>query len=74
MSYHVPVLLTESLDYLITNTDGSYFDGTLGFGGHSSEILKRLSSNARLICTDKDINAFNHCKELFKNDDRVKLF
>jgi 16S rRNA (cytosine1402-N4)-methyltransferase len=74
MEHHIPVLLKESLEYLVTNENGIYFDGTIGFGGHTSEILKRLNSNAKVVATDKDINAFNYCKESFKNDERVKLF
>lgn len=74
MKHHIPVLLKESLEYLVTNENGIYFDGTIGFGGHTSEILKKLTSSAKVIATDKDINAFNYCKEFFKNDDRVKLF
>lgn len=74
MKHHIPVLLKESLEYLVTNESGIYFDGTIGFGGHTSEILKKLTNSAKVIATDKDINAFNYCKEFFKNDDRVKLF
>lgn len=74
MKHHIPVMLNESLEYLVTNENGIYFDGTIGFGGHTSEILKKLTSSAKVIATDKDINAFNYCKEFFKNDDRVKLF
>ena len=73
MKHHIPVLLNESLEYLVTNENGIYFDGTIGFGGHTSEILKQLSNNAKVIATDKDINAFKYCSELFKNDERVKL-
>lgn len=74
MQHHIPVLLKESLEYLVTKENGIYFDGTVGFGGHTSEILKKLDSNAKIVATDKDVNAFNHCTELFKNDERVKLF
>lgn len=74
MQHHIPVLLNECLEYLVTNESGIYFDGTIGFGGHTSEILKKLNSDSKVVATDKDINAFNYCKELFKNDDRVKLF
>ncbi|HHH50419.1 MAG TPA: 16S rRNA (cytosine(1402)-N(4))-methyltransferase RsmH [Saprospiraceae bacterium] len=74
MSLHVPVLLNESLKYLITDKSGIYFDATIGYGGHASEILKRLNSNATLVGTDKDEKAYKHCKEKFKGDSRVKIF
>ncbi|GBD86336.1 ribosomal RNA small subunit methyltransferase H [bacterium BMS3Abin03] len=72
--HHIPVLLNESLDYLITNRAGIYFEGTLGFGGHSLEILKRLNEEGILISTDVDGNAFKYCKEKFKNEKRIKLY
>jgi len=54
---HVPVLLNETLDLLITHPAGIYIDGTLGRGGHALEILKRLSPNGRLIGLDRDKEA-----------------
>ncbi len=72
--HHVPVMLDEVLDFLIVNSEGNYFDGTLGFGGHSSKILKRLGNNAKLIATDKDKEAFNFCREEFKNDKRITIY
>ncbi len=71
---HKPVLLVESLEYLITNKSGIYFDGTLGFGGHSSGILKKLDDDALLIATDVDQDAFNHSKKNFENEKRLKLY
>lgn len=55
---HTPIMLKECLDGLNIKPDGIYFDGTLGGGGHSAEILKRLKTG-RLIATDKDIEAVN---------------
>jgi 16S rRNA (cytosine1402-N4)-methyltransferase len=72
--HHVPVLLDESLEFLVTDLSGKYLDGTIGFGGHSTEILKMLNADAKLIAVDKDVNAFNHCKKIFDDDKRVKLF
>lgn len=54
---HVPVMLGECLDGLKIKVDGVYVDGTVGGGGHSSEIVKRLSDKGRLICFDKDEDA-----------------
>lgn len=51
---HVSVLLAESVSALSVRADGSYLDGTFGRGGHSREILSRLSSGGKLIAVDKD--------------------
>lgn len=71
---HKPVLLKESIDYLITKKDGVYFEGTLGFGGHTEEIFNGLSKKGNVVSTDVDLNAFNYCKEKFKGEDRIKLY
>ncbi len=71
---HIPVLLGESVDYLVTKKNGVYFEGTLGFGGHTEEIVKRLSLDGSVVSTDVDLNAFNFCKEKFKGEDRIKLY
>lgn len=72
--HHVPVMLNESLDLLITDRSGVYFDATLGFGGHSGEIIKRLDSNGRLVAADVDIDAFEYSRKLFANESRVSLY
>lgn len=56
MTYHNPVLLQSSVDYLVTNPAGTYVDVTYGGGGHSREILSRLGSG-RLIAFDQDSDA-----------------
>lgn len=71
---HTPVLLKESTDYLVTKKDGVYFEGTLGFGGHTQEILNGLSKKGCLVSTDVDQSAFNFCREKFKDEQRVKLY
>jgi 16S rRNA (cytosine1402-N4)-methyltransferase len=71
---HIPVLLNESIDYLITKKNGAYFEGTLGFGGHTEAILKSLGKHGSIISTDVDTIAFNYCKEKFKDENRIKLF
>lgn len=55
--YHKPVLLKESIDALISSPDGKYADATFGGGGHSREILSRLSDKGRLIAFDRDADA-----------------
>jgi 16S rRNA (cytosine1402-N4)-methyltransferase len=72
--YHVPVLLKESIDFLITDKNGIYFDATLGFGGHSEEILKRTDRGSLLISTDVDNKAFNFTKKKFKEEKRIKIY
>lgn len=74
IEHHIPVLLKESIEYLITKPSGVYFDGTLGFGGHSSKILEKIDQNGKLICTDKDISAINYCKSHFKNEARIEIY
>jgi 16S rRNA (cytosine1402-N4)-methyltransferase len=71
---HIPVLLKKSVDYLITKKDGTYFDGTLGFAGHTQAILRNLSEKGKVVSTDVDLSAFNFCKEKFKDENRVKLY
>ncbi|MFC2103074.1 16S rRNA (cytosine(1402)-N(4))-methyltransferase RsmH [Bacteroidota bacterium] len=73
-AHHIPVLLNESLDYLITDKSGVYFEGTSGFGGHSAEILERLDNKGLLVSTDVDKTAFHYCKERFKNENRICLY
>ena len=71
---HTPVLLEESIQFLITDPSGNYFDGTLGFGGHSTEFLNRLNTNGKVIGTDKDENAFNYCMKKFESDKRMSIY
>ena len=62
MSKHVPVLLNETIEGLNIKPDGIYVDLTLGRGGHSKEILKRLTTG-RLISFDKDETAIKESKQ-----------
>ena len=55
--YHVPVLLLPSIDNLVLDPDGFYADATFGGGGHSREILSRLSAHGRLMAFDRDADA-----------------
>ena len=56
-SYHVPVLLQESVDGLAIQPDGIYVDVTFGGGGHSKEILARLGKKGHLYSFDQDADA-----------------
>ncbi len=54
---HVPVLLKEAIDFLAVRRGGTYIDATVGLGGHSYEIAKRLGAPGHLIGLDKDPEA-----------------
>ncbi len=56
-TYHVPVLLSASVDGLAVRPGGTYVDVTLGGGGHSREILRRLGPDGRLLGFDQDLDA-----------------
>lgn len=65
-TYHVPVLLHESIDGLAIKSGGIYVDVTFGGGGHSKEILRRLDEKAHLYSFDQDPDA----EKNIVNDDR----
>ena len=65
-TYHVSVLLNESVDGLAIQPDGVYVDVTFGGGGHSREILRRLGDGGRLFGFDQDADA----EQNIVNDDR----
>lgn len=64
---HVPVLLHETIEALNIKSDGIYLDGTLGGGGHSFEIVKRLGEGGRLIGIDRDDEAIRAAGERLKD-------
>ncbi|MBX2816587.1 MAG: 16S rRNA (cytosine(1402)-N(4))-methyltransferase RsmH [Saprospiraceae bacterium] len=67
--YHVPVLLKESMDYLIDDPAGIYVDVTYGAGGHARAILTRLNARGQLVAFDRDLDALEN-----KEDDaRLRL-
>ena len=59
---HMPVLLRETLDLLAPRPGGVYVDGTLGGGGHATEILERSSPDGVLIGLDQDPEAVERCR------------
>jgi 16S rRNA (cytosine1402-N4)-methyltransferase len=59
---HIPVLLREAIDALAPKAGGIYVDGTLGAGGHATEILKRSAPDGILIGLDQDAEAIERCK------------
>ena len=52
--YHIPVLLTESIEFLAIKPEGTYLDATFGGGGHSEAILEQLGPDGRLLAFDQD--------------------
>ncbi len=71
---HISVLLDEVIDNLNIKPSGIYVDGTLGGGGHSLEIAKRLTGNGRLIGIDQDSDAIAAASERLKSYlDRVTI-
>ena len=62
-TYHVPVLLKESVDGLHIKPNGIYVDVTFGGGGHSREILSRLGADGHLFSFDQDADAENNIFE-----------
>ena len=60
---HVPVLLKEAIDFLHVRRGGTYIDATVGLGGHSYEIAKRLGAPGHLIGLDKDPAALRIARE-----------
>ncbi len=63
MNGHVPVLLNEAIDFLAVKPGGTYIDATVGLGGHSFEIARRLGARGRLIGLDKDPRALERARE-----------
>jgi len=70
-SYHVPVMLEQTLNLLVTDPDGVYIDGTLGAGGHTRALLARLGPNARVFGIDQDDDAIRACSDI--QDPRFKV-
>ena len=60
---HVPVLLKEAIDFLAVRRGGTYIDATVGLGGHSYEIAKRLGAPGHLIGLDKDPAALEKARK-----------
>jgi len=60
---HRPVLVQEVLEDLITDPDGTYIDGTVGSGGHSEAIGRRIGGRGQLLCLDRDSEAIRISKE-----------
>ena len=73
MGKHIPVLLTEAVEALVSDTDGLYVDGTYGRGGHSFEILNKLSERGSVLAIDKDPEAINDGRIRFNQEFRISF-
>jgi 16S rRNA (cytosine1402-N4)-methyltransferase len=72
-SFHIPVLKSESIQQLITDENGIYIDATLGYGGHTREILDTTTKNAKIYGIDKDIDAIEFNQNELTNEKRFTL-
>ena len=70
---HQPVMTSEVIDQLIVSGSGIYLDATCGFGGHTELILKKLSSDGRVIAMDQDQDAINFVKDKFTDQSSLKI-
>lgn len=73
MTEHSTVLLHEAIDALVVDPDGLYVDGTFGRGGHTAELLSRLSVKGSVIAIDKDLDAISAGNTRFAEDPRLSL-
>ena len=72
--YHIPVLLKETVDGLDIKPNGTYVDLTFGGGGHSREILSRLSKDGHLYSFDQDLDAQKNAQPLEKTYGKAFTF
>ena len=70
---HYSVLLNQSIEALNIKPNGIYIDGTFGRGGHTSEILKKLSSEGRIIIFDKDPEAIQYAEKCFSQNNQIDI-
>mgnify|MGYP006233823729 CR=1 FL=1 len=70
---HIPVMLMESLENLNIKNNGIYVDGTLGLGGHSEQILKKIDSGL-LLGIDRDKDAISVAEKRLLTNKNIKLF
>ena len=71
---HLPIMINEVILALNIKPDGIYVDGTLGKGGHSKSIIKKLSGKGLLIGIDRDEDSISFCNQYFKEEKAPHLF
>ena len=62
---HIPVMLSEVIEYINPQIDGIYIDGTIGAGGHAKSILGDPTSSRKVIGLDRDAEALRICNNQF---------
>ena len=72
-SYHIPVLLKETIDNLVIKENGTYLDCTLGGGGHTIAILDKISNEGGVLAIDRDIKAMEFNKSLSEKHENLQL-
>ena len=70
---HTTVLLHEAVDALVVDPNGFYIDGTFGRGGHTAELLSKLSGQGSVVAIDKDPQAIAEGRARFSEDTRLQL-
>ena len=70
---HIPILVNEIIEHLEIDPNDTVLDATMGFGGHSSAFLSKLSNRGKLIGIDRDLEAVTHCKTKFKSNKNVHI-
>ncbi|MFC1546412.1 16S rRNA (cytosine(1402)-N(4))-methyltransferase RsmH [bacterium] len=71
---HIPVLLSDAIEYLNPKKGDTIVDATFGLGGHSKEILKKIGTQGRLIAFEKDKRTYKEAAANFKKYSNVFLF
>ena len=70
---HTPVMLQECIEYLITDSNGTYIDATLGGGGHTLAILNKLGPDAKVFGVDQDQQAIEAASQRIGEDPRCTI-
>ena len=74
MTYHLPVMVQEVVEGLVSDPNGTYMDATAGGGGHSLALLKQLGAKGRLISVDRDGEAVEATRERLAADERAVVW
>ena len=71
---HTPVLLQEVLEHLNIHENMNYLDGTIGYGGHFSEIYNQANKKGNFYGFDQDLYAYEYCLKRFQKDKNIFIF